>query len=65
MRVFANYVFKGHRSSIELPEKLVQLFNQQYPNQSIGPFLTKLLKSEKGNRIGSSLVLCRLVEELV
>jgi len=65
MRVFTNYTFKGHRSSIELPIKLVQLFNQKYPNQSIGPFLTQLLKTEKGNRIGSSLVLCRLVEELV
>lgn len=65
MRAFANYCFKDHRSSIELPEKLVQLFNEKYPNQSIGPLLTQLLKTEKGNRIGSSLVLCRLVEELV
>ncbi len=65
MRVFANYCFKGHRSSIELPEKLVQLFNQKHPNQSIGPFLTRLLKTEKANRIGSSLVISRLVEELL
>lgn len=65
MRIFVNYVFKDKRTSIELPAKLVQLFHQKYPNQSIGPFLTQLLKTEKGNRIGSSLVLCRLVEELV
>lgn len=65
MRVFANYQFKGHRTSIELPIKLVQLFNEKYPNQSIGPFLTQLLKTEKANRIGSSLVISRLVEELL
>lgn len=65
MRVFANYCFKAHRSSIELPIKLVQLFNEKYPNQSIGPFISKLLKAEKANRIGSSLVISRLVEELL
>ncbi|TCQ85421.1 hypothetical protein EC839_110151 [Pseudomonas sp. JUb52] len=65
MRVFVNYVFKDKRTSIELPTKLVQLFNQKYPNQSIGPFLTQLLKAEKANRIGSSLVISRLVEELL
>lgn len=65
MRIFANYQFKGHRSSIELPEKLVQLFNEKYPNQSIGPFISKLLKDEKCNRVGSSLVVSRLVEELL
>lgn len=65
MRVFANYQFKGHRTSIELPIKLVQLFNEKYPNQSIGPFISKLLKDEKCNRIGSSLVISRLVEELL
>ena len=65
MRVFVNYVFKDKRTSIELPAKLVQLFNQKHPNQSIGPFLTQLLKAEKANRIGSSLVISRLVEELL
>jgi len=65
MRIFANYQFKGHRSSIELPEKLVQLLNEKYPNQSIGPFISKLLKDEKCNRVGSSLVVSRLVEELL
>ena len=65
MRVFVNYVFKDKRTSIELPVKLVQLFNEKYPGQSIGPFLTKLLKTEKGNRIGSSLVVTRLVEVLL
>lgn len=65
MRVFVNYVFKDKRTSIELPAKLVQLFNQKHPNQSIGPFLTQLLKAEKANRIGSSLVISRLVEELI
>lgn len=65
MRVFANYQFKGHRSSIELPIKLVQLFNEKYPNQSIGPFISKLLKDEKCNRVGSSLVVTRLVEALL
>lgn len=65
MRVFANYQFKGHRTSIELPIKLVQLFNEKHPNQSIGPFISKLLKDEKCNRIGSSLVISRLVEELL
>jgi|GEM_PF-3650517 hypothetical protein len=65
MRVFVNYVFKDKRTSIELPAKLVQLFNQKYPNQSIGPFLTQLLKAEKANRIGSSLVISRLVEVLL
>lgn len=65
MRVFANYQFKGHRTSIELPIKLVQLFNEKYPNQSIGPFISKILKDEKATKIGSSLVLCRLMEILV
>lgn len=65
MRIFVNYVFKDKRTSIELPAKLVQLFNQKHPNQSIGPFLTQLLKAEKANRIGSSLVISRLVEELL
>ncbi|KTT60247.1 hypothetical protein SB8_01235 [Pseudomonas oryzihabitans] len=65
MRIFVNYVFKDKRTSIELPAKLVELFNHKYPNQSIGRFITQLLKTEKGNRVGSSLVLCRLVEELV
>lgn len=65
MRVFVNYVFKDKRTSIELPAKLVQLFNQKHPNQSIGPFLTQLLKAEKANRIGSSLVISRLVEVLL
>ncbi|WP_137279559.1 hypothetical protein [Pseudomonas rhizoryzae] len=65
MRVFANYQFKGHRTSIELPIKLVQLFNDKYPDQSIGRFITKILKDEKARKVGSSLVLSRLVEELV
>ncbi len=65
MRVFTNYTFKGHRSSIELPIKLVQLFSEKYPNQSIGPFISKLLKYEKCNRVGSSLVVTRLVEVLL
>lgn len=65
MRIFVNYVFKDKRTSIELPAKLVELFNQKHPNQSIGPFLTQLLKTEKANRIGSSFVLSRLVEELL
>lgn len=65
MRVFANYQFKGHRSSIELPIKLVQLFNEKYPNQSIGPFISKLLKDEKCSSVGSSLVVTRLVEALL
>lgn len=65
MRVFANYVFKGHRSSIELPEKLVLIFREKYPNQSIGRFISKILKNENATVVGSSLVLCRLVEELV
>jgi len=65
MRVFANYQYKGRRSSIELPEKLVQIFNEKYPNQSIGRFISKLLKDEKCSSVGSSLVLCRLVEVLV
>lgn len=65
MRVFANYQFKGHRSSIELPEKLVQLFNEKYPSQSIGRFISKILKDKKATHIGSSFVLSRLVEELL
>lgn len=65
MRVFVNYQFKGHRSSIELPIKLVQLFNEKYPNQSIGPFISKLLKDETCSRVGSSLVVTRLVEALL
>jgi len=65
MRIFANYQFKNHRSSIELPEKLVLIFNQQYPGQSIGQFITKILKDEKCNSVGSSLVFTRLVEELL
>lgn len=65
MRKFVNYQFKGHRSSIELPEKLVSLFNDQYPNQSIGRFITKILKDEKVGRVGSSFVLAKLIEELV
>lgn len=65
MRKFANYQFKGHRSSIELPEKLVSLFNDQYPNQSIGRFITKILKEEKVSRVGSSFVLAKLIEVLV
>lgn len=65
MRVFANYQFKGHRSSIELPEKLVIIFNQQYPGQSIGRFISKILRDEKCNHIGSSFVFTRLVEELL
>jgi len=65
MRVFVNYVFKDKRTSIELPAKLIEIFNEKHPGQSIGPFLTKLLKSEKANRIGSSLVMTRLVEELL
>lgn len=65
MRIFVNYVVHGKRTSIELPAKLVDIFNEKYPGQSIGPFLTKLLKSEKGNRIGSSLVMTRLVEVLL
>ncbi|WP_145006025.1 hypothetical protein [Pseudomonas oryzihabitans] len=65
MRVFANYQFKGHRSSIELPEKLVQLFNEKYPNQSIGRFITKILKDEKVGHVGSSFVLAKLIEVLV
>ena len=65
MRIFANYVFKGHRSSIELPEKLVLIFNEKHPNQSIGRFITKILKDEKCNSVGSSLVFTRLVEELL
>jgi len=65
MRVFVNYQFKGHRSSIELPVKLVQLFNEKYPDQNIGPFISKLLKDEKCARVGSSLVVTRLVEVLL
>ncbi len=65
MRKFANYEFKGHRSSIEVPEKLVSLFNDQYPNQSIGRFITKILKEEKVGRVGSSFVLAKLIEVLV
>lgn len=65
MRKLANYEFKGHRSSIEVPEKLVSLFNDQYPNQSIGRFITKILKDEKVSRVGSSFVLAKLIEELV
>lgn len=65
MRIFANYVFKGHRSSIELPEKLVLIFSERYPNQSIGRFISKLLKNEKCSSVGSSLVFTRLVEELL
>lgn len=65
MRIFTNYTFKGRRSSIELPVKLVQLFNEKYPDQSIGPFISKLLKDETCSRVGSSLVVTRLVEALL
>lgn len=65
MRIFANYQYKGRRSSIELLEKLVNLFHQKYPNQSIGRFISKLLKDEKCSYVGSSLVMSRLVEVLL
>lgn len=65
MRVFANYQFKGHRSSIEVPEKLVSLFDEQHPNQSIGRFITKILKDSNCSRVGSSFVLAKLIEVLV
>lgn len=65
MRVFVNYVFKDKRTSIELPAKLVQLFNEKYPNQSIGRFITRILKDERVSRVGSSFVLAKLIEVLV
>lgn len=65
MRIFVNYVVHGKRSSIQLPEKLVAIFNQQYPNKSIGSYISSLLKNEKAARIGSSFVMSRLVEELL
>ena len=65
MRIFVNYTFKGRRSSIELPEKLVTLFHQKYPNKNIGRFITTFLKAEKGTRNGSSFVLSKLIEILL
>lgn len=65
MRVFVNYVVHGKRSSIQLPEKLVLIFNEKYPGKSIGSFITTLLKNEKAARIGSSFVLSKLIENLL